>query len=302
MSELRFDGKSVIVTGGGRGFGRAHAITLASRGAQVVVADFGTNVDGTGSSPEPAELVAKEIEAAGGIAVPCFASVADEDGSTSIVQTAIDAFGKLDIVVNNAGICDPQFLEDMTMEGFRRMQDTHYLGTVQVAKAAWPHLLAAPSGCIVNTSSEAILGNVPKSTAYSAAKGAVFSFTRALALDGRRHGIRVNAVAPRGMTRMSDPAMLSRVFDQPEEAFRNPFYAAMTPEGVSPAVVFLAHESCELNGEVLICGGGRALRLAVVESKGITRETLTPEDIAESLDEVMDTTGAQVCGLDMPEP
>lgn len=302
MSELRFDGRSVIVTGAGRGFGRAHAMVLASRGAKVVVADYGTDVDGTGSSPEPAQLVAKEIEASGGVAMPCFASVADEDGAQSIVQTALDSFGRLDVVVNNAGICDPHWFEDMTAERFRRMVDVHYLGSVNVTKAAWPHLLAAPHGCVVNTASEAILGNVPKSTAYSAAKGAVFSFTRALALDSRRSGIRVNAVAPRGITRMSEPPMLARVFDQPEEAFVNPFYGSLQPEGVSPAVVYLAHESCPLNGEVLICGGGRALRLAAFETKGITREKMTPEDIAENLDEVMDTTDVQVCGLDMPNP
>jgi hypothetical protein len=302
MNELRFDDKAAIVTGAGRGFGRAHAMILASRGAKVVIADYGVNVDGSGSSPEPAQLVAKEIEAAGGVAVPCFASVADEEGAKSIVDTAIDSFGRLDVVVNNAGICDPHLFEDMTMERFRRMVDFHYLGTVQVTMAAWPHLLAAPHGCVVNTASEAILGNVPKSTAYSAAKGAVFSFTRALALDARRSGIRVNAVAPRGITRMSEPPILARVFDQPEEAFINPFYESLQPEGVSPAVVYLAHESCPLNGEVLICGGGRALRLAAVETKGITREMMTPDDIAQHLDEVMDTTDAQVCGLDMPEP
>jgi NAD(P)-dependent dehydrogenase (short-subunit alcohol dehydrogenase family) len=302
MSELRFDGKSVIVTGGGRGFGRSHAMLLASRGAKVVVADYGVDVDGTGSSPEPAELVAKEIGAAGGEAVPCFASVAEEQGASSIVATALDAFGGLDVVINNAGICDPHLFEDMTMERFRRMVDFHYLGTVLVTKAAWPHLVAAPFGCVVNTASEAILGNVPKSTAYSAAKGAVFSFTRALALDSRRCRVRVNAVAPRGITRMSQPAMLARVYDQPEEDFVNPFYESLSPEGVTPAVAYLAHESCPLNGELLICGGGRALRLAVVETRGITREVLTPEDIAENLDAVMDTTDPQVCGLDMPTP
>jgi NAD(P)-dependent dehydrogenase (short-subunit alcohol dehydrogenase family) len=302
MSVLRFDGKSVIVTGGGRGFGRSHAMLLASRGAKVVVADYGVNVDGTGSSPEPAELVAKEIVAAGGEAVPCFASVAEEQGANSIVATALDAFGGLDVVINNAGICDPHLFEDMTMERFRRMFDFHYLGTVLVTKAAWPHLLAAPFGCVVNTASEAILGNVPKSTAYSAAKGAVFSFTRALALDSRRCGVRVNAVAPRGITRMSQPSMLARVYDQPEEDFVNPFYESLSPEGVTPAVAYLAHESCPLNGELLICGGGRALRLAVFETRGITREVLTPEDIADNLDAVMDTADPQVCGLDMPTP
>ena len=302
MSELRFDGKSVIVTGAGRGFGRSHAMVLASRGAKVVIADYGVNVDGTGSSSEPAQLVAKEIEAAGGVAVPCFANVADEDGANTIVRTTLDAFGALDVVVNNAGICDPWLFEDMTMERFRRMVDFHYLGTVNVTKAAWPHLVATPHGCVVNTASEAILGNVPKSTAYSAAKGAVFSFTRALALDGRRTGTRVNAVAPRGITRMSEPPVLSRVFDQPEETFVNPFYESLQPEGVSPAVVYLAHDSCQLTGELLVCGGGRALRLATIETKGITRDKLTPEDIAQNLDEVMDIADPQLCGLDMPDP
>src|SRR5215472_3646208 len=121
MDELRFDGRSVIVTGAGRGFGRGHALLLASRGARVVVADYGVELDGTGSSPEPAESVAKEIEAAGGEAVPCFASVADEAGAATIVQTALDTFGGLDILVNNAGTSDPAWFEDADMDRFRRM-------------------------------------------------------------------------------------------------------------------------------------------------------------------------------------
>ena len=197
MSELRFDGRSVIVTGGGRGFGREHSLLLASRGAKVVVADYGVELDGSGSSPEPAERVVKEIESAGGEAVACFASVAEEAGAAQIVQTALDAFGHLDVVVNNAGICDHYWFDDLTAENFRRLTDHHFLGTVYVCQAAWPHLQKVDHPCIVNTSSEAILGNVPKAVAYSAAKGAVFAFTRALALDGRRLGIRVNAIAPR---------------------------------------------------------------------------------------------------------
>jgi NAD(P)-dependent dehydrogenase (short-subunit alcohol dehydrogenase family) len=300
MTELRFDGKSVVVTGAGRGFGRCHALLLAARGARVVVADNGVNADGSGSSPEPAHQVAKEIEAAGGEAVACFASVADAAGAEAIVQTALDAFGRLDVVVNNAGIVDPHWFEDLSMEQFRRMDEVHHLGTVQVSRAAWPHLLAAGNGCIVNTSSEAILGNVPKSTSYSAAKGAVFAFTRALALDGRRHGIRVNAVAPRGNTRMSGPEMLAKVFDRPPESFTTEFHDRLRPEFVSPAVAYLAHESCPLTGEVLISGGGQIMRLAVVETTGIIRDTPTPEDIAENLEAVLDLTGAQLMGLDMP--
>ena len=300
MSELRFDGRSVIVTGGGRGFGRCHALLLASRGARVVVADYGVNLDGTGSSREAAEQVVKEIEAIGGEAVACFASVADEEGAASIVATALDAFGRLDVVVNNAGTSDPDWFDDTDLERFRRMTAHQYFGTVHVCKAAWPHLKAAEHGCIVNTTSEAITGFVPKCASYSGAKGGVFAFTRALALDGRRYGIRVNAIAPRGNTRMSAPEAMAKFYDQPAENFTGEFFERMRPEYVSPAVAFLAHESCQLNGEVLISGGLQVMRLALIETTGITTsETITPEDIAANLDAVLDTTDAKVVGIDM---
>jgi NAD(P)-dependent dehydrogenase (short-subunit alcohol dehydrogenase family) len=301
MSELRFDGRSVIVTGAGRGFGRCHAILLASRGARVVVADYGVNLDGTGSSREPAELVAKEIESAGGEAVACFASVADEAGATTIVRTALDAFGHLDVLVNNAGTSDPDWFEDTDAERFRRMNQHQYFGTAYMCQAAWPHLKAADRGCIVNTTSEAITGFVPKCASYSGAKGGVFSLTRALALDGGRFGLRVNAVAPRGNTRMSSPKAMSRFYDQPPEAFQNPFMDMLKPEYVSPAVAFLAHESCPLTGETLISGGGSVMRLAMIQTKGITKgEAISPEDIADNLDAVLDLSDATLRDLDAP--
>ena len=300
MDELRFDGRSVIVTGGGSGFGRCHALLLASRGARVVVADYGVELDGSGSSPEPAEQVAKEIAAAGGEAVACFANVADEGGASSIVQTALDSFGGLDIVVNNAGIWDGDWIEGVSTDQFRRMVDYHYLGTVYVSKAAWPHLKAAEHGCIVNTSSEAMIGHIPKSPDYAGAKGAVFSFTKALALNGKRHGLRVNAVAPRGNTRMSTAEILARTFDQPVENFVGEFYTQMRPEYVSPAVAFLAHDTCRAQRR------GHRLRRSprhaagVIETKGLTfTDTVTPEDLAENVDALMDPTDAQVVGLDM---
>lgn len=297
MSELRFDGLTAIVTGAGRGFGRCHALLLASRGANVVVADYGVEADGTGSSPEPAQQVAKEIDAAGGTAMPVFASVADEAGATEIVQTALDNFGRLDVLVNNAGIVDPHHFDELSMLQYRRMVDTHYLGTVQVTMVAWPHLREAPHGCVVNTASEAVFGNIPKCTSYAGAKGGVFAFTRSLAFERPRSGVRVNAIAPRGTTRMSDPAMLSRVFDQPEEVFHNQFMDSLKPEYVSPAVAYLAHESCPLNGETLVCGGGQVMRLATIETNGITTEAITPEFIAQNIDAVLDATGAQVIGV-----
>jgi NAD(P)-dependent dehydrogenase (short-subunit alcohol dehydrogenase family) len=289
MDELRFDGRAVVVTGAGRGVGRCHALLLASRGAKVVVADLGGALEGGGSSAQPADEVVEEIRAAGGEAVSCHASVADEAGAASIVQAALDAFGRIDVVVNNAGIAAPDWFEDTPLDLFRRMVEVHYFGTVYVTSAAWPHMVEAGYGRIVNTCSEANLGFVPKSTAYAGAKGAVLGFTRALALEAPRHGIRVNAVAPRAQTRLSAPEVMAKTYDVPVEMFEgSSTMDQYAPEAVSPAAVFLAHESCELDGEVLICGGGQAMRWAFVANHGISREQMTPEAIAEHLAEVLD--------------
>jgi NAD(P)-dependent dehydrogenase (short-subunit alcohol dehydrogenase family) len=197
MTDLHFAGKVAIVTGGGRGVGRCHALNLGSRGARVVVADLGGPVDGTtGPSSEPADEVVAEIRAAGGEAVACYASVAEESGAAAIVDTALDAFGRLDIVLNNAGITDPERFEDQTAAQFRTMLDVQYLGTVYVCKAAWPHLVAQRSGRIVNTCSEGPLGIHAKMTSYGGAKGGVIGFTLGLAAEAPTYGIAVNGFSP----------------------------------------------------------------------------------------------------------
>jgi NAD(P)-dependent dehydrogenase (short-subunit alcohol dehydrogenase family) len=295
-NDLRFDGRSVIVTGGGRGIGRCHALQLAARGARVVVADFGGTLDGKWAATEPADSVVKEILASGGQAVPCYASVASEVGATSIVDTALEAFGRLDVVINNAGIGDPDRFEDLSLERFRQMVDVHYFGTVFVLKAAWPHLRAAGYGRIVNTCSEAMLGVNPKLTSYSGAKGGVLGLTRALACEGVKYGILVNGLAPRANTRMTDAKTMAHVMSLPEEQVKD-VMASFLPELVSPAAAFLAHESCRLNGEVLVAGGGQVQRLLISETQGISRPALTAEDIAANLDAVMDATNAQVLGV-----
>ncbi len=292
MNELRFDGRSVIVTGAGRGVGRCHALLLASRGARVVVADLGGRLEGGGSSAEPAEIVVKEIEAAGGQAVACHASVADEAGATSIVQAALDAFGRVDVVINNAGIADPEWFEDHSLDKFRQMVDVHFLGTAYVTFAAWAHMMKAGYGRIVNTTSEAALGFVPKATSYAGAKGGVLGFTRALALEAPRHGIHVNAVMPRAQTRLSAPAVMAKTYDVPESVFDAGSMDKFAPDLVSPAAVFLAHESCHLNGEVLISGGGQVMRMAFVCNEGITMDAMTPELVAENLATIMDLSNA----------
>ena len=291
MSELRFDGRVAVVTGAGRGVGRAHALLLAAKGAHVAVADNGGSLDGAGSSWQPAEGVVAEIVEAGGSAVACHASVAAQDSATSIVDTALDAFGRIDIVVNNAGIHDPGLFGQLTAEQFRRMLDVHYLGTVFVTQAAWPHLIAAGYGRVVNTVSEAMLGGITQLSSYGAAKGAVFGLTRNLATEGLVHGIRVNAIAPRAFTRLSaahsdtlatEMAMPREVMDQ--------INASMPAALCAPAAAFLAHESCPLNGEVLQVGMGGVARLAVVYGKGISSPSITAEEIAGRLGEVMDVS------------
>jgi NAD(P)-dependent dehydrogenase (short-subunit alcohol dehydrogenase family) len=292
MKELRFDGRTAIVTGGGRGVGRGHALLLAARGARVVIADYGGNLEGTSSASRgPADEVVQEIKAAGGQAVACYASVAEPAGAESIVKTALDTFGRLDIVINNAGISAPGLFEDLTLEHFRRMIDVHYLGTVYVLKAAWPHLMKARYGRIVNTCSEGFLGLHPKVTGYAGGKGAVFGLTRTLASEGPKHGILVNAVAPRANTRLATVEDVAEVYGVPVEKIA-PIVEMMKPELIAPVAAFLAHESCTLNGEVLAVGGGQVQRMAIVETKGIASQALTPEVVAEQLDQLLDMKDA----------
>jgi NAD(P)-dependent dehydrogenase (short-subunit alcohol dehydrogenase family) len=158
-------------------------------------------------------------------------------------------------------------------------------------------MVAAAYGRIVNTLSEAAFGVVPKISSYGTAKGGTLGFTRNLAVEGAKHGIRVNAVSPRADTRLSAPEMLARTYDLPAAAFKGAM-DKMRPELVSPVAVYLAHESCALNGEVLVAGGGQVLRLAVIENEGITRPNLTPEDIADDLETVMDMSDAHLVTIE----
>ena len=275
----RFDERVAVVTGAGRGIGREHALLLAARGAAVVVNDFGGEADGTGGSVEPTDEVVESILAAGGTAVASYESVADADGPAAIVSRAIDEFGRLDIVINNAGIMIPGYFEELTLDNFRTLFDVHVMGTIAVTQAAWPHFTAASYGRIVNTASPTFVGMAGLS-GYATMKGAIVSFTKSVALEGARHGIRANIFAPSAWSRMA-LVMPERIFSKANlERMRT----TRDPRLVAPVAAFLAHESCELSGEILYAGGG-AVDVYRIEmsGRGFSKPDLTIEDVAAEM-------------------
>ncbi|SFT00086.1 SDR family NAD(P)-dependent oxidoreductase [Saccharopolyspora flava] len=285
MENLDFTGRAVVVTGAGRGIGRAHALLLASRGASVVVGDLGARTNGSGvEDGDPAGSVVAEITAAGGSAVAARADVSTESGAGAMVSAAVEHFGQLDAIISNAGIVRTARFDEVDLAEYQRHLDVHYFGSLLLARAAWPHLKASGSGRIVNTISAAMLGN-PLMTHYGSSKGAVFGLTRNLAIEGAAHGITVNAIAPGAGTRMAENSAESLA---PEvlEYLRT----QLLPEHVAPVAAYLVHPSCAVTGEVFNVAGGAVNRMAVVNTAGIHDAALTPEIVAERFDEVMAIT------------
>jgi NAD(P)-dependent dehydrogenase (short-subunit alcohol dehydrogenase family) len=282
METLRFDGRCVIVTGAGRGIGRAHALLLGARGASVVVNDVGAATPGTGSSQDPADEIVAAIAAAGGTAIASYVSVAADTGPDEIVATALDNFGRVDALVNNAGNAIPKPFEDLTDEDFAAIAAVHIGGTRRLCRAVWPRFTEAGYGRIVNTVSSAMLG-LPNWSAYGAAKGSLLGFTLNLATEARGHGIGVNAISPGAGTRM----LLDSADTVPPGAVEA-MMASMPPSLVASGAAFLVHESCTLNGVVLGVSGGKVSRMVVAHTAGIHRAELTPEDIACNLEEILE--------------
>jgi NAD(P)-dependent dehydrogenase (short-subunit alcohol dehydrogenase family) len=296
MDELRFDGKVALITGGGRGVGRTHALELARRGAKVVVVDPGVALDGSGASSAPADDVVNEIKAAGGEAVASFEKVNDVAGAARMVEAALDNFGGLDILINNAGTSVPELFDVQTLDQFRMLNEVHYLGTVYVTKAAWPHLVKSTAGRLVNTISEGPLGIHERGTGYGGAKAGVIGLTLTLAAENKFHGVKVNGFAPRIATRLSAPEVLSHVYDRPAELFEKNM-AMFPPELSSPAAIYLAHESCQLNGVLLVSGGGQIMRMSIMENAGYRTDDVTAENIAANIDQIIDMREAVDFGI-----
>jgi NAD(P)-dependent dehydrogenase (short-subunit alcohol dehydrogenase family) len=278
MTELGFDGKVAIITGAGGGLGKQHALLLASRGALVVVNDLGGAVDGTGADVGAAQLVVDEIPAAGGEAVADGNSVATPEGGAAIVQAAIDAFGRVDIVVNNAGILRDKSFSNMNSELLDPVIDVHLRGAFHVTQPAWQHMREQNYGRIISTSSSSgLFGNFGQ-TNYGAAKMGLVGFTRVLAVEGVKYGIKANAIAPLALTRMTEPLL-------------GPLGEKVAPERVSPLVAYLAHESCAATGRVFSVGGGRIAEVFIGEAQGFHSPELTPEIVAENWDAITNRDG-----------
>ncbi len=275
MAQIEFDGRVAIVTGAGGGLGRAHALLLASRGAKVVVNDLGGSRDGSGGGSAMADEVVAEITDAGGEAVANYDGVHTWEGGQAIVQTAIDAFGRVDVVVNNAGILRDTSFAKLEEPQLDLVLKVHLYGAFHVARAAWPHLKEQGYGRIVNTTSgSGLYGNFGQSN-YSAGKMGQVGLTRTLAIEGAKYGITSNVIAPVAKSRMTEdimpPALLER----------------LEPEYVSPLVAYLASEGCTDTGRIFSVGGGYIARVAILEGAGVAFDGVPdPDDIAARWDEV----------------
>ena len=267
---LDFAGRVAIVTGAGRGMGRSHARMLASRGCKVVVNDLKSN------TLNPAQDVVAEIMATGGVAVYDNNSVVG--GCEKIVKTAIEEYGRIDILVCNAGIMSSEWLADASTEDWYAVFDTHFRGTVDLCREAWPYLIESGSGRIITVSSSGMLGNAGL-TSYGSAKGAIFSFTRSLALEGERHGITANIILPSARSRMTDTI--------PDEAILATIEKYFQPEHVSSLVTWLAHQDTHVNNEAFQVSGGRAGRILVGAMPTVRNQESSPEIWAQRAEELL---------------
>jgi NAD(P)-dependent dehydrogenase (short-subunit alcohol dehydrogenase family) len=283
MAEIRFDGRVAIVTGAGGGLGREHALLLASRGAKVVVNDLGGATDGTGGSAGPAEQTAKEIEDLGGTAVADASTVATPEGGQAIVDTALEAFGRVDVVISNAGILRDKAFHNLTPELLDPVLDVHLKGAFHVVRPAWVKMREAAYGRVLLTASNAgILGNFGQSN-YGAAKMGLVGLARVLAQEGARYNLRANVLAPIARTRMTQELL-------------GPLAPKLDPGLVAPVAAWLVHEDCPVTGEIYSAGGGRVARFFVGLTHGYADPALTPEGVRDHFDEIRDETGYTVPG------
>jgi NAD(P)-dependent dehydrogenase (short-subunit alcohol dehydrogenase family) len=279
MSELKFDGRVAVVTGAGRGLGRAYALLLASRGAKVVVNDNGVGLKGDGGDASPAAQVVKEITDAGGEACACTASVASPEGGSKIVNMALEQYGGIDILIHNAGNVRGAALLEMSQEEFSSVLDVHLNGAFHVVRPAFTPMCKARYGRIVLTSSvNGLYGNYRQAN-YATAKAGMIGLSNVTALEGAACGVKCNVIIPAAVTRMADGLDTSA-------------YPPMSPDLVAPVVGWLAHETCSISGEMLISIAGRVARAFTAETQGVYRPSWSMEQVAADIDAIRDATAS----------
>lgn len=280
MTDIRFDGKVAIVTGAGGGLGRAHSLELARRGAKVVVNDLGGSMDGTGANSAASDAVVKEIEAMGGEAMANGSSVSDTAGVQKMIDDTMAKWGRIDIIIANAGILRDKSFSKMTMEDIELIHDVHLMGTFKPFKAAWDIMKEQQYGrLVVTTSSTGLYGNFGQAN-YGAAKLGVVGLMNTLKIEGAKYNIRVNAVCPIAASRMTEGLMS-------EDAL-----AALKPEFVTPGVMNLVKEDAP-SGMILSAGAGAYSMAQIVETPGVfvgQGDDLTVEAVAAKWDQITDTT------------
>ena len=275
MADLRFDGRVAVITGGGRGLGRAYALLLARQGAKIVVNDPGAPIKGDGSDIGVAQTLVDEIRAAGGEAVADTNSVATPEGGQAIVQTALDTWGRIDILVHNAGNVRYGTIRDLSYEDFKAVVDVHLMGAFHVVKASHPVMCDAGYGRIVLTSSiGGIYGN-NRCVNYGISKSGMIGLNNVAALEGEDRNVKSNVIVPSAVTRMAEGLDTSQ-------------YPPMEPDLVAPAVAWLCHEDCHISGEMIAAIGGRVARCFIAETRGVYQPSWTIAEVGEAMDAIRD--------------
>lgn len=277
MSTLRFDDRVAVITGAGRGLGREYALLLASRGAKVVVNDPGGSLTGDGADTAPAQQVADEIVSAGGEAIAVTDSVATAEGGQAIIDAAVERFGRIDILIHNAGTVRRASLKEMSYDDFDAVLDVHLRGAFHVVRPAFPLMCQAGYGRVVLTSSIGGLYGNHQVANYAAAKAGILGLCNVVALEGAAEGVLCNAIVPGAVTRMA-------------EGLDTSAYPPMGADLVAPAVGWLAHETCSVTGEFFVAIAGRMARAVVAESPGVHQPSWTVEEVGEQIDRIRDVS------------
>jgi NAD(P)-dependent dehydrogenase (short-subunit alcohol dehydrogenase family) len=273
MAECRFDNRVAVITGSGRGLGRTYALLLASKGAKVVVNDPGGSLRGDGVEIGPAETVVREIKALGGEAVACTESVATPAGGKAIIQSALDHFGRIDVLIHNAGNVRRGSLKEISFEDFDAVLDVHLRGGFNVVRAAFPIMAKAGYGRMVLTSSIGGFYGNHQVVNYSVSKAGLIGLCNTVALEGAPDGVKCNIILPGAVTRMAEGLDISQ-------------YPPMEPELVAPVVGYLSHESCSISGEYFVSVGGRVARAYVAETPGVYRPSWSIDEVKEQIDAI----------------